>query len=176
MDVTKIAPGHAPPHDLNAFIEIPQGGQPVKYELDQASGALFVDRFLHTSMMYPVNYGFVPNTLAEDGDPLDILVVTPTPVVPGSVIRARPVGVLLMSDEKGFDEKVLTVPVDKLNPFYANVRTHEDLPPLLIAQIAHFFTHYKDLEPGKSASVGQWAGLEAAHERIRLAIARAGRA
>lgn len=176
MDVTKIAPGHAPPHDLNAFIEIPQGGQPVKYELDQASGALFVDRFLHTSMMYPVNYGFVPNTLAEDGDPLDILVVTPTPVVPGSVIRARPVGVLLMSDEKGFDEKVLTVPVDKLNPFYANVRTHEDLPPLLIAQIAHFFTHYKDLEPGKSASVGEWAGLEAAHERIRLAIARAGRA
>jgi inorganic pyrophosphatase len=173
MDVTKIAPGRAPPHEVNAFIEIPQGGLPVKYELDPASGALFVDRFLHTSMVYPVNYGFVPNTLAEDGDPLDVLVVTPTPVVPGSVIRARPVGVLLMSDEKGFDEKVLTVPIDKLNPFYANVRTYEDLPPLLIAQIAHFFTHYKDLEPGKNASVGEWAGIDAAHERIRLAIDRA---
>jgi inorganic pyrophosphatase len=172
MLVHKIAPGRAPPHEVNAFIEIPQGGLPVKYELDYESGALFVDRFLHTSMVYPVNYGFVPNTLAEDGDPLDILVVTPTPVVPGSVIRARPVGVLLMTDEKGFDEKVLSVPIDKLNPFYTNVRTHEDLPPLLIDQIAHFFTHYKDLEPGKSASVGEWAGLEAAYERIRLAIER----
>lgn len=172
MDVTKISPGIAPPHDLNAFVEIPQGGQPVKYELDAASGALFVDRFLHTSMIYPVNYGFVPNTLAEDGDPLDILVVTPTPVVPGAVIRARPVGVLLMSDEKGADEKILSVPIDKLNPFYTNVRAHTDLPPLLIDQITHFFTHYKDLEPGKSASVGAWAGIEDAHERIRLAIAR----
>lgn len=172
MDVAKIAPGRAPPHEVNAFIEIPQGGLPVKYELDPASGALFVDRFLHTSMVYPVNYGFVPNTLAEDGDPLDVLVVTPTPVVPGSVIRARPIGVLLMSDEKGFDEKVLTVPIDQLNPFYTNVRTYEDLPTLLIAQITHFFTHYKDLEPGKNASVGEWAGIEAAHERIRLAIGR----
>jgi inorganic pyrophosphatase len=173
MDVARIAPGRAPPHELNAFIEIPQGGLPVKYELDPASGALFVDRFLHTSMVYPVNYGFVPNSLAEDGDPLDVLVVTPTPVVPGSVIRARPVGVLLMSDEKGFDEKVLTVPIDKLNPFYTNVRTYEDLPALLIAQIGHFFTHYKDLEPGKNASVGEWAGIDAAHERIMLAIQRA---
>lgn len=175
MDVSRIPPGRTPPDEVNAFIEIPQGGLPVKYELDPSSGALFVDRFLHTSMVYPVNYGFVPNTLAEDGDPLDVLVVTPTPVVPGSVIRARPVGVLLMSDEKGFDEKVLTVPIDKLNPFYANVRTHEDLPPLLIAQIRHFFSHYKDLEPGKDASVGEWAGLDVAHERIRLAIARAAR-
>lgn len=175
MDVSRSPPGRTPPDEVNAFIEIPQGGLPVKYELDPSSGALFVDRFLHTSMVYPVNYGFVPNTLAEDGDPLDVLVVTPTPVVPGSVIRARPVGVLLMSDEKGFDEKVLTVPIDKLNPFYANVRTHEDLPPLLIAQIRHFFSHYKDLEPGKDASVGEWAGLDVAHERIRLAIARAAR-
>jgi len=172
MDVSKIPPGAAPPHDINAFIEIPQGGQPVKYEIDKASGALFVDRFLHTSMIYPANYGFIPNTLAEDGDPIDVLVVTPTPVVPGSVIRARPVGVLLMSDEKGFDEKVLAVPADKLNPFYTNVKAHTDLPPLLIEQIAHFFTHYKDLEPGKVASVGSWAGLDVAHERIRLAIDR----
>lgn len=172
MDVTQIPPGRTPPTELNAFIEIPQGGLPVKYELDKASGALFVDRFLHTSMVYPANYGFVPNTLAEDGDPLDILVVTPTPVVPGSVIRARPVGVLLMSDEKGFDEKILSVPVDALNPFYTNVRSHLDLPPLLIQQIAHFFMHYKDLEPGKVASVGEWSGLEAAHERIRQAVER----
>jgi inorganic pyrophosphatase len=172
MDVTQIPPGANPPHEMNAFIEIPQGGLPVKYELDKASGALFVDRFLHTSMIYPVNYGFVPNSLAEDGDPLDILVVTPTPVVPGSVIRARPIGVLLMTDEKGFDEKVLAVPIDRLNPFYKDVRAHTDLPPLLIQQITHFFTHYKDLEPGKNASVGEWAGLDVAHERIRMAIAR----
>jgi inorganic pyrophosphatase len=172
MQVKLIPPGREPPADVNAFIEIPQGGMPVKYELDPLSGTLFVDRFLHTSMIYPANYGFIPNTLAEDGDPVDILVVTPTPVVPGAVIRARPVGVLLMTDEKGFDEKVLAVPVDKLNPFYTNVRSYKDLPPLLIEQIAHFFTHYKDLEPGKEASVGEWAGVEQAHERIKLAVAR----
>lgn len=172
MDVTKISPGAHAPVEVNAFIEIPQGGMPVKYELDKLSGALFVDRFLHTSMIYPANYGFIPNTMAEDGDPIDILVVTPTPIVPGAVIRARPVGVLLMSDDKGFDEKVLSVPIDKLNPFYTNVKTHEDLPPLLIEQIMHFFTHYKDLEPGKKVSMGEWAGLDVAHERIKLAIAR----
>ncbi|MBL8560590.1 MAG: inorganic diphosphatase [Hyphomonadaceae bacterium] len=172
MDVTKISPGANAPVEVNAFIEIPQGGMPVKYELDKLSGALFVDRFLHTSMIYPANYGFIPNTMAEDGDPIDILVVTPTPIVPGAVIRARPVGVLLMSDDKGFDEKLLSVPIDKLNPFYTNVKTHEDLPPLLIEQIMHFFTHYKDLEPGKKVSMGEWAGLDVAHERIRLAIAR----
>lgn len=172
MQVRMIPPGHNPPEDVNAFIEIPQGGMPVKYELDPASGTLFVDRFLHTSMIYPANYGFIPNTLSEDGDPVDILVVTPTPVVPGAVIRARPVGVLLMSDEKGFDEKVLAVPVDKLNPFYANVRSYTDLPPLLIEQIAHFFKHYKDLEPGKSTSMGDWGGPDQAFERINLAISR----
>lgn len=172
MDVTKISPGANAPLEVNAFIEIPQGGMPVKYELHKESGALFVDRFLHTSMIYPANYGFIPNTMAEDGDPIDILVVTPTPIVPGAVIRARPVGVLLMSDDKGFDEKVLSVPIDKLNPFYTNVKTHEDLPPLLIEQITHFFTHYKDLEPGKSVSMGEWAGLDVAHERIKMAIAR----
>lgn len=172
MDVRQIPPGRNPPSDINAFIEIPQGGLPVKYELDKQSGALFVDRFLHTSMIYPANYGFIPNTLAEDGDPLDVLVVAPTPVVPGVVIRARPVGVLLMTDEKGVDEKILAVPHETLNPYYKDVRTHLDLPPLLIDQVAHFFRHYKDLEPGKAASVGDWAGLEAAHERILLAIAR----
>jgi inorganic pyrophosphatase len=172
MDVRFIPPGRNAPHEVNAFIEIPQGGLPVKYELDERSGALFVDRFLHTSMLYPSNYGFIPNTLGDDGDPLDILVVTPMPVVPGCVIRARPVGVLLMSDEKGVDEKILAVPVDALNPFYADVETHEDLPPLLVQQITHFFTHYKDLEPGKSASVGECATREVAHQRIMQAIAR----
>src|SRR5215475_5856501 len=148
MDISKIPPGRNAPHEVNAFVEIPQGGLPVKYELNEASGALFVDRFLHASMIYPFNYGFIPGTLAEDGDPLDILVVTPMPVVPGCVIRARPVGVLLMSDEKGVDEKILAVPVDRLNPFYKDVKNYLDLPPLLIAQIDHFFRHYKDLEPG----------------------------
>jgi inorganic pyrophosphatase len=172
MDIVRMPPGRKPPQEVNAFVEIPQGGQPVKYELDMKSGALFVDRFLHTSMIYPSNYGFIPGTLGEDGDPLDILVVTPMPVVAGAVIRSRPVGVLLMEDEKGVDEKILAVPVDALNPFYKNVRTHKDLPPLLVRQIEHFFKHYKDLEPGKTASVGDWASLEVAHERIMLAIDR----
>lgn len=172
MDISAIPPGRNPPHEVNAFIEIPQGGQPVKYELDKASGALFVDRFLHTSMIYPFNYGFIPSTLAEDGDPLDILVVTPMPVIAGAVIRARPVGVMLMSDEKGVDEKIMAVPADALNPYYANVKTYEDLPPLMLSQIQHFFTHYKDLEPGKGASVGEWASLAHARERIMLAIGR----
>jgi inorganic pyrophosphatase len=172
MDVRQISPGRRPPQEVNAFIEIPQGGSPVKYELDQKSGALFVDRFLHSSMIYPSNYGFIPGTLGEDGDPLDILVVTPIPVVAGAVIRSRTVGVLLMDDEKGVDEKILAVPVDALNPFYSNVKTHLDLPPLLVAQIKHFFQHYKDLEPGKTASVGDWSMLDVAKERIMLAIKR----
>ncbi|MEQ1930232.1 MAG: inorganic diphosphatase [Parvularculaceae bacterium] len=172
MNIEAIPPGRNPPHEVNAFVEIPFGGLPVKYELDKASGALFVDRFLHTSMIYPSNYGFIPGTLGEDGDPLDILVVTPMPVVAGSVIRSRPVGVLLMSDEKGVDEKILAVPVDALNPFYKDVKTHRDLPALLVDQIAHFFRHYKDLEPGKGAQVGEWSTLEFAHERIMKAIDR----
>lgn len=172
MNVANIPPGRNPPHEVNAFIEIPQGGLPVKYELNEASGVLFVDRFLHTSMIYPFNYGFIPGTLAEDGDPLDILVVTPMPVIAGCVIRARPVGVLLMNDEKGVDEKIMSVPVDALNPYYADVKTYLDLPPLMLKQISHFFTHYKDIEPGKSASVGEWASLDKAYERIMLAIGR----
>ncbi len=172
MTISLIPPGRNPPHEVNAFVEIPQGNLPVKYELDQKSSTLFVDRFLHTSMIYPFNYGFIPGTLAEDGDPLDILVVTPMPVVPGCVIRSRPVGVLLMSDEKGVDEKIMAVPVDALNPFYADIKTWEDLPPLMVKQISHFFQHYKDLEPGKGATVGDWTTLEIAHERILLAIGR----
>ena len=172
MRIDAIPTGKNPPDDVNVVIEVPLGGEPIKYEMDKESGTLFVDRFLHTSMLYPSNYGFIPNTLGEDGDPLDILVVTPMPVVAGCLIRSRPVGVLLMDDEKGVDEKILAVPVDALNPFYKDVKTHEDLPPLLVAQIKHFFMHYKDLEPGKTASVGDWAPLEVAHERINMAIKR----
>ena len=145
----------------------------MKYELDKESGALFVDRFLHASMIYPANYGFIPHTLSEDGDPIDILVVSQEKVVPGAVIRSRPVGVLLMEDEAGPDEKIIAVPVDKLHPFHAGVETYEDLPSILLEQIAHFFQHYKDLEKDKWVTIVKWAGVEEAEQRIREAIARA---
>jgi inorganic pyrophosphatase len=173
MDIAKIPIGRAPPHDVNAVIEIPQGGEPVKYELDKDSGAMFVDRFLHTAMFYPGNYGFVPHTLSEDGDPVDVLVVGQVPVVPGAVIRCRPIGALLMKDEKGADEKIVAVPVDALHPFYSGVRSYEDLPPILREQIAHFFQHYKDLEKGKWVSVVKWVGPDEAGSMIVEAIERA---
>src|SRR5579875_884770 len=166
MDLAKIPTGDAPPYDVNAVIEIPQGGEPVKYEIDKESGAIYVDRFLHTAMFYPANYGFIPHTLSEDGDPIDIMVVSSTRVVPGAVIRARPIGVLLMTDEKGADEKVLAVPVDKLHPFYNNVSSWRDLPTIMTEQIAHFFMHYKDLEKGKSVDIGRWGGPEEAADMI----------
>ncbi len=172
MDLSKIPVGENPPYDVNAVIEIPQGGEPVKYELDKASGAIFVDRFLHTAMFYPGNYGFVPHTLGDDGDPLDILVVGPTPVVPGAVIRCRPVGALIMRDEAGGDEKVLAVPVDQLHPFWRGVESWRSLPVILTEQIAHFFTHYKDLEKGKSVEVSHWADPEETFELIRAAVER----
>jgi inorganic pyrophosphatase len=173
MDISKIAIGRAPPFDVNAVIEIPQGGEPVKYELDKDSGAMFVDRFLHTAMFYPGNYGFIPHTLSEDGDPVDVLVVGQVPVVPGAVIRCRPIGALLMTDEKGADEKLVAVPVDALHPFYSGVRSYEDLPPILREQIAHFFQHYKDLEKGKWVSVAKWVGPDEAGRMIAEAIERA---
>src|SRR5690606_8437271 len=140
MKIDAIPVGPNPPWDVHVVIEIPQGGLPVKYEMDKASGALFVDRFLHTSMYYPGNYGFVPHTLSDDGDPCDVLVINPTPVVPGCVIRARPIGALRMTDEAGGDEKILAVPVDQLNPFYSNIASYRQLPAILIEQIEHFFT------------------------------------
>jgi inorganic pyrophosphatase len=170
MDLSKIPIGENPPYDVNAVIEIPQGGEPVKYEMDKASGALFVDRFLHTAMFYPGNYGFIPHTLADDGDPLDIVVVGPTPVVPGAVIRCRPIGALKMRDEAGGDEKVLAVPVDALHPFYRDVGSWRDLPVILTEQIAHFFMHYKDLEKGKSVQMDGWADPDETAELIRTAI------
>ncbi|MBV8337182.1 MAG: inorganic diphosphatase [Alphaproteobacteria bacterium] len=173
MDLAKISAGRAPPDDINVVVEIPQGGTPVKYELDKDSGALLVDRFLHTSMYYPGNYGFVPHTLALDGDPIDALIVGPAPVVPGAVVRCRPVGALIMEDEHGPDEKILAVPVDELHPFYSGVNSYRDLPTILCDQIAHFFRHYKDLEEGKWVKVVRWAKADEAAELITAAIARA---
>jgi inorganic pyrophosphatase len=173
MDIGKIPIGRNPPHDINVIVEIPQGGAPVKYELDKESGALFVDRFLHTAMFYPCNYGFVPHTHSPDGDPLDVLIAGPTAVVPGSVVRCRPVGMLLMEDEAGVDEKLIAVPVDKLHPFFTEVKSYTDLPAIMCEQIEHFFTHYKDLEPGKWVKVTRWAGPDEAETIIAEAIARA---
>ena len=173
MDVSKISAGPNPPSDLHALIEIPVGGVPVKYELDKASGAMFVDRFLHTSMFYPGNYGFIPQTLSQDGDPLDVLVITPVPVVPGAVIRCRPVGALLMEDQAGIDEKIIAVPVDALHPFYTGIVSYLDLPEILREQIKHFFQHYKDLEKGKWTNIGQWADVETTQRLIMDSITRA---
>jgi inorganic pyrophosphatase len=172
VDITKIPIGRNPPQDINVVVEIPQGGNPVKYELDKASGAVFVDRFLHTAMFYPGNYGFVPHTLSEDGDPVDVLIVGQVSVVPGAVVRCRPIGALLMEDEQGGDEKIIAVPVDALHPFYTNVKSYQDLPPILCEQIAHFFQHYKDLEPGKWVKIVRWAGPEEAAALIAAAIRR----
>lgn len=173
MDISKIPTGKNPPVDLNVIIEIPQNADPVKYEIDKESGAIFVDRFVHTPMFYPVNYGFVPHTLSEDGDPVDVMVLTPFPVVVGSVLRARPIGVLLMEDESGQDEKVLAVPHSKMHPYYDNVINHTDLPEIQLRQIEHFFTHYKDLEKGKWVKITGWADAATASKVILEGIERA---
>ncbi|MFA6268081.1 MAG: inorganic diphosphatase [Pseudolabrys sp.] len=175
MDLTKIPTGLNPPHDVYAVIEVPLGGVPVKYEFDKSSSALFVDRFLHTAMFYPGNYGFIPHTLSDDGDPCDVLVITQVPVVPGAVIRCRPVGALLMEDEAGNDEKILAVPVDKLHPFYKGVTSYRDLPDVMIEQIAHFFQHYKDLEKGKWVSIVRWLDGREAEQLIVDGVKRANR-
>lgn len=173
MDISRVPAGRNPPKDVNALIEIPQGGVPVKYEFDKESGALVVDRFLHTAMYYPGNYGFIPQTLGDDGDPLDVIVMGQVPVVPGAIIRCRPIGVLLMSDEKGGDEKILAVPTEDLHPFYSGVKSYQDLPNILCEQVAHFFEHYKDLEKGKWVTVAEWGDADRAEEIIRRAIANA---
>jgi inorganic pyrophosphatase len=174
MDLSKIPVGRNPPTDIHAVIEIPVGGLPVKYEIDKASGALFVDRFLHTAMFYPGNYGFVPHTLSEDSDPCDVMVIAPVPVFPGAVVRCRPIGALVMRDQAGPDEKILAVPIDDLHPFYSNVKTYEDLPQVLCSQIAHFFQHYKDLEKGKWTEIDRWVGPGEAQRLVMDGIARAG--
>jgi inorganic pyrophosphatase len=172
MSLDKVGPGHDVPHDINVIIEIPSHSDPVKYEVDKESGALFVDRFMSTAMFYPCNYGYIPHTLSEDGDPVDVLVVTPLPLISGSVIRCRPLGVLNMSDEAGIDAKLIAVPVDKLSPLYKGCNDTSDLPPSLLAQIAHFFEHYKDLESGKWVKVEGWAGVDEAKAEILSSVKR----
>ena len=173
MNIDKIPIGKNPPQDVNVIIEIPMGSPPVKYELDKESSAMYVDRFLHTAMHYPCNYGFIPHTLSGDGDATDVVVLGQIPVIPGVVIRSRPIGVLLMEDESGQDEKILCVPVDELHPYYGNVASYTDIRPVLLDQIAHFFEHYKDLEDGKWAKVIRWGGIEESMDLIRQGIERA---
>lgn len=166
MNIDKIAVGKNAPWDCNVIIEIAAGGAPVKYELDKDSGALFVDRMLHTSMLYPANYGFIPHTLSDDGDPVDALVLTQSALVPGCVVRARPVGVLIMEDESGQDEKILMVPVDKLFPYHKDVQNHTDIPQIILDQISHFFERYKDLEPNKWVKIIRWGDAKEAADFI----------
>ena len=170
MRIDAISIGTNPPHDINVIIEVPVGGEPVKYEMDKASGTLFVDRFLYTPMRYPGNYGFVPHTLSDDGDPIDVLVCNTRALVPGAVINCRPVGVLVMEDEGGGDEKVIAVPSVKLTKRYEKVLNYSDLPGISLQQIEHFFTHYKDLEPGKWAKIDHWGDADAARKLIQRAI------
>lgn len=170
MDVNQLTSGHNPPDDINVLIEIPALAPPVKYELDKKSGALQVDRFLSTSMVYPCNYGLIPNTLCDDGDPLDVMVVTPLPLVHGCVVRCRPVDIVHMKDEKGLDHKIVAVPHEKLYPGYQNVKSANDLPGGLKDQITHFFEQYKAFEPGKWVQVDGWGGLNAAREEILASI------
>jgi inorganic pyrophosphatase len=153
MNIDAIAIGKAPPDDINVIIEVPLGGEPIKYEIDKASGALFVDRFLYTPMRYPGNYGFIPHTLCGDGDPLDVLVMNSRPLVPGAVVRSRPIGVLFMEDDGGKDEKILAVPAHKLTAMYDKVHDINDIQAIQVDRVKHFFTHYKDLEPNKWAKI-----------------------
>jgi len=167
----KVPPGKNPPEDIYVIVEIPEKSV-VKYELDKETGFLFVDRFLFTPMYYPFNYGFIPNTLAKDGDPVDVLVISREPVYPGSVLRCRPIGVLVMEDEAGEDEKIIAVPVSKLDPTYENINSIDDLPKIIKEKIKHFFERYKDLEPGKWVKVTGWGSKEEAYKLIEEAIKR----
>ena len=172
MRIEHIPIGRNPPDDLNVIIEVGVGGEPIKYEMDKASGTLFVDRFLHTPMRYPGNYGFVPHTLCGDGDPLDVLVANTRPIAPGAVINVRPVGVLMMEDDGGLDEKIIAVPSPKLTKRYEKVHQYTDLPQITVDQIQHFFAHYKDLEPGKWVRIDGWEGAAAAKAEIKAGVRR----
>lgn len=172
MDISKVPVGKDAPWDINVIIEVPMGSEPIKYEICKDSGALYVDRFLHTAMVYPCNYGFIPHTLSGDGDPADVLVVGRRPLMPGCVLAVRPIGVLLMEDEGGQDEKILAVPQSRLHPFFHDVKSYKDLPSVLIEQIAHFFEHYKDLEKNKWVKVLGWRDAEEAAAIIADSIAR----
>ena len=170
--IKQVTPGHNVPEDINVIIEIPAQTGPIKYEMDKASGVISVDRFLATAMYYPCNYGYIPCTLSEDGDPADVLVVTPSPLLSGVVIRCRPIGLLQMIDEHGPDAKILAVPITKLTTLYQNIKTYTDLPQPFLASIHHFFEHYKDLEDGKWVKIEGWHGREAAEVEIKNSISR----
>jgi len=172
MNISKISIGKNAPNQVNVIIEVPMNADPVKYEMDKDSGAIFVDRFIATPMHYPCNYGFVPHTLSDDGDPCDVLVISDFPVVPGAVISAKPVGVLIMEDEKGMDEKILAVPAVKLNSQFEAIESYEELPKNLLAKITHFFEHYKDLEKGKWVKVKGFEGAQKARDLIAEGIER----
>ncbi len=172
MSYDNLSSGRDAPNDINVVIEIPMNGEPIKYEVDKESGAIFVDRFMSTAMHYPCNYGYIPKTLSGDGDPADVLVLSPVPLMPGVVVRCRPIGMLKMQDEAGSDEKILAVPVDKLTSIYRHVQSPRDLPPIEIDRITHFFEHYKDLEPGKFVNVLGWTDAADARTEIVLAMER----
>ncbi|MET1102363.1 MAG: inorganic diphosphatase [Pyrodictiaceae archaeon] len=167
----RIGPGSKVPEEVYVLVEIPMGSD-VKYEFDEEKEVIMVDRFLYTAMHYPFNYGFIPGTLEEDGDPLDVLVISNRPVLPGSIIRVRPIGLLVMEDEEGIDNKVIAVPVEKLDPSFAKIKDVADLPDSILNKIKHFFEHYKELEPGKWVKVHEWKGAEEAKRRIREAVER----
>ena len=173
MRIDAIAIGDNPPDDVNVIIEVEIGGEPIKYEMDKEAGTLFVDRFLHTPMRYPGNYGFVPHTLSDDGDPIDVLVANTRPIVPGAVINVRPVGVLKMSDDGGTDEKIIAVPSPRMTQRYVDIVNYDDLPKITLEQIRHFFEHYKDLEPGKWVKIDGWGDAGEARRLIVEAIERA---
>ncbi|CAN0654787.1 inorganic diphosphatase [Nitratireductor aquimarinus] len=173
MRIDAISTGDNPPEDVNVIIEVPVGGQPIKYEMDKNSGTLVVDRFLYTPMTYPGNYGFVPHTLSDDGDPIDVLVCNTRQLIPGCVINVRPIGVLVMEDNSGQDEKIIAVPSAHLTRRYENVHNYKDLPEITLQQIQHFFEHYKDLEPGKWVKIGDWLDAGEARRLIVEAIERA---
>jgi inorganic pyrophosphatase len=170
MSLNKVPSGKDLPNDFNVIIEIPMNADPIKYEVDKDSGAIFVDRFMGTAMHYPCNYGYVPNTLSLDGDPVDVLVITPFPLIPGVVVRCRPIGVLKMTDESGEDAKVLAVPVDKVLSIYSHWQKPEDLNELRLRQIQHFFEHYKDLEKGKWVKIDGWYGPEEAKKELLAGV------
>jgi inorganic pyrophosphatase len=170
MGLNKVPSGNNLPDDFNVVIEIPQHGEPVKYEVDKDSGAIFVDRFMNTAMHYPCNYGYIPHTLSDDGDPVDVLVITPVPLNSGVVVRCRPLCVLKMEDESGFDAKVLAVPVDKLSTLYRGLKSYKELPEITLKQIEHFFAHYKDLEPNKWVKIEGWADIDEARKEIMAGV------
>jgi inorganic pyrophosphatase len=172
MSLDRVPAGKDVPNDCNVVVEIPARADPVKYEVDKATGAVFVDRFMSTAMHYPCNYGYIPQTLSDDGDPCDVLVLSPFPLITGVVVRCRPIGMLKMDDEAGGDSKILAVPIDKLSSLYRDVRSPRDLPALTTQQIAHFFEHYKDLEPGKWVRVASWVEAEEAKREIIDGVAR----